>query len=116
MDGHLRPLSWAIGRKDSQASDIHSIKMMIGITEKFSGPFGGSIRGYRLDIEVLFRKGDPLVFPIDRRGGGKNEVFDPMLFTSFQKNIRSADIHILIEERIGDRGSYSGPGSQVDDK
>ena len=83
MDCHLSPLPWTIGREDSKASDIHSIKVMIGIAEEFASPFGGSIGRDGLNIEVLFCKWNPLVFSIDRGGGGKNEVFDSIRFTGF---------------------------------
>jgi hypothetical protein len=116
MDRHLRPLPWTIGCEDPQTGDIHPIKMMIRIAEEFTRPFGGSVRGDGLDIEVLFRERDPLVFSINRGGGSKNEVFDFIRFTSFQKDNRSTDVYILVEEGICNRGPYPSPGSQVDDE
>ena len=66
MNGHLRPLPRTIGRENSQAGDIHPVEMMIRIAEKLPGPFGCSVRGDGLDIKILFREGNSLIFPIDR--------------------------------------------------
>src|SRR3972149_2471852 len=90
--------------------------MMIRITEKFSSPFCGSIRGDGLDIKILFRKGNSQVFSINRGGRGKNEVFDSRCPTGFQKDDRSANVHILVKKRIRDGRPHPGSGSQVDDE
>jgi hypothetical protein len=87
--------------------------MMIRIAKKLSSPFGRSIRGDGLDIQVLFRKGNSLVLSINRGGGSKDEVFDSMGFTGFQKNDRPADIYILVKEGIRDGRPHPSPGSQV---
>jgi hypothetical protein len=89
---------------------------MIRITEEFTGPFSGSVRGDGLDIEVLFLERDPLVFSINRGGGGKNEVFDSVGFAGFQEDDRSTDVHILIEKGLDNGRSHPGPGRQVDDE
>jgi hypothetical protein len=90
--------------------------MVIRIAEELAGPFGGSVRRDGLDIEVLFLERNPLVFSVNRRGRGKNEVVDSIGLASFQKDDRSADIHILIEERVGNGGSHPCPGRQMDNK
>jgi len=116
MNGHLRSLSWAIGREDSQTGDIHPIEMMIRIAEKLSGPFGRSVRGDGLDIKILFREGNPLIFSIDRGRGRKDEVFDSMGFAGFQKDDGSTNVHILVKKGIGDGRPHPSPGSQVDNE
>jgi hypothetical protein len=90
--------------------------MMIRIAEKLSGPFGRSIRGDGLDIKILFREGNSLIFSINRGGRGKDEVLDSIRFAGFQKDDGSANVHILVKERIGDGRPHPSPGSQVDDE
>jgi hypothetical protein len=89
---------------------------MIAITEKFSSLFGGSIGGDGLNMEILFGERDSLTFSINRRGRSEDKVFDSKLSASLQKDDRPSDIHILVEERIRDGGSYPGSCSQMDDE
>jgi hypothetical protein len=53
MNGHIRSLPGTVSGEDPEAGDIHSIEMMIGIAEEFTRPFGGSVRGDGLDVEIL---------------------------------------------------------------
>jgi hypothetical protein len=89
---------------------------MIRITEKLSSPFGRSVRGDGLDIKILFCEGNSLVFPINRRGRGKDEVLDSMGFTRFQKDDGSSNVHILVKEGIRDGRSHPSPGRQVNNE
>jgi len=116
MKCHFRPLSRTIGREDSEASDIHPVKMMIGIAEEFTGPFGRPVRRDGLNVEVLFGERDSLIFSIDRGGGGKDEILNSVFSTGFQKNNRPANVYILVKKRIGNRGSHPSPGSEVNNE
>ncbi len=72
---------------------------MIRIAEKLSGPLGRSVRGDGLDIEILFRGGNSLIFSINC-GGSRNKVIYscylqaskstivPRMFTSWQGGAR----------------------------
>src|SRR4030042_3108649 len=46
VNSHLRPLTRAINRKKTQHGNMDAVKVMIGITHEFIGPFGGRVRRY----------------------------------------------------------------------
>jgi hypothetical protein len=116
MNGHIRSLPGTVSGENPEAGDIHSIEMMIGIAEEFTRPFGGSVRGDGLDVEILLRERDSLIFSINRGGRREGNVFDPRFFATFQEGKGSPDVYILIEQRLFNGGPYPGTGSQVDDE
>jgi hypothetical protein len=89
---------------------------MIGVTEEFPGPLGGSIRGDGLDIEVLLGEWGFPGFPINRRRGGEDEVFHSKLFAAFQEHNRPSNIDILVKQGICNGRPHPCPGCQMDDQ
>ena len=58
MDRHFRTLTRAIDGKEAQAGNIDIEKMMVGITDQFSGLFRGGIGRNRTVDVIGFSKGD----------------------------------------------------------
>jgi len=89
---------------------------VIGIAEELACPFGGSVGGDGLKIEIGFRKRNSLIFPVNGRGGGKDEMVDLKFFADFEQHHCSTYIHILIKEGMFNGGSYPGSCGKVEDR
>lgn len=85
MNRHLRALPWPVDREITEAGNVYSIKMVVGIADKLARFFGGGVRRNGIVHRVVFGKGNFRVVPVDRRGRGKDQPAYSMFFACFQK-------------------------------
>ena len=84
MNRHFRTLTRAIDGKEAQAGNVDIEKMMVGITDQFSGLFRGGVGRNRTVDVIGFSKGDFGIVAIDGRGRGKEYFTDIMVTTGVE--------------------------------
>ena len=84
IDGEVGALAGAIDGKEAQPQKADPVEVAVDMAHQLATDLGAGVGADGLEDMVVLAPGNAGVDPIDGRGGGEDELLDPLLFGEFQ--------------------------------
>mmetsp|Transcript_19979 Transcript_19979/g.42992 ORF Transcript_19979/g.42992 Transcript_19979/m.42992 type:complete len:311 (-) Transcript_19979:479-1411(-) len=110
---HVGSAAGSIDGKEPQAGYIQPIQMMVGVSQQFTGLFGGRIGGHGVVHHFFFGKQGRLGASIDGRRAGKDKVLNIIFGRQFHEARRAFNVGMNVDVGVFNRRPNTGPGGHV---